>query len=73
MCVGKQLLTFVAIMGVAGAQTPFLYFRAMDVDPTTLAVTLRDGVPGLKQPTGEFFAPIFGGFTTTQSTNWTRG
>ena len=54
-------------MRVAGAQQyvggnrESYYFRAMDIDPTALSVTLRDGIPGAKRPTGEFFAPFVGG------------
>jgi hypothetical protein len=66
MHIGRLLLTLVTIVRVAGAQPSVgvgesHYFRTMDVDPSTLAVTLRDGVPGIKQPAGEFFAPILGG------------
>ena len=66
MRIGKLLLTLVAIVRVAGAQ-PYVgvgesyYFRTMHIDPSTLAVTLREGIPGTKPPAGEFFAPWLGG------------
>jgi hypothetical protein len=58
----KLLFSCAAIIGIAAAQiglgNPKDYFRVMEIDPSTRAVTFHDPIPGVAWPSGEFFAPF---------------
>jgi hypothetical protein len=58
----KLLFGCAALIGIAAAQiglgNPRGYFRIMEIDPRTRAVTLQDAIPGTTRPSGEFFAPF---------------